>query len=418
MCELWEHGSTPCQLTGVRDKEHWSELIVERAIAPIPLADEPFRDWMHDRGVFVSSLMDAEMQPFRDRVRSGLLAWGARPEMWEQLAPRDIPPERAYLDGVERSSVFLLILGTRYGVADQSGYAPAHKENNRAKERHVSRLLFTKSDVRAPDRDGRLNDWLNSLYSELSGGTFATPDELWSRIEGRLREIAAEEQQFWIKLGRYVFPGNVEQRRSRDGATIRISARVRTPAVRNALLRLADRFGSSQAPDRVTWSHYSVKVSVSEVNANSARSGEDCVDIICDIPRDWSGGAEWPFADMGYGNGPSKEETIELWAKWAFFGEAYRGRQRNDDMLMMFIQPESPPLPIVLHDTNASGWLATGLCWLYLVEEVSRRYGGEFESLQVGPAAATSVPVQGRFRGKGWRDTEAIAVSGAVPLSL
>lgn len=401
----------------MRDSQHWSELIVERAVAPVPLADEPFREWMHDRGIFVSSLMDPEMQPFRDRLRSGLLSWGARPEMWEQLAPRDASPERAYLEGVDRSNVFVLLLGTRYGVTDQSGYSPTHKESNRAKEQHLTRLLFTKGDVRPTDRDGRLNDWLNSLFAELSGGTFLTPDELWTRVEARLRETAAEEQQFWIKLGRYIFPGNVEQKRSRDGTTIRLTARVRTPAVRNALLRLADRFAGSNSPDRITWSHYSLKVSVTEVNASSSRAGEDAIEIVCEVPRDWSGGAEWSFADVGYGGGPSREQMIELWVRWAFFGEKYRGRQRNDEMLMMFVEPEALPLPEVLSALNASGWLATGICRLYMVEEASRRYGADFESLQVGPASATSVPVEGRFRGKGWHAGDTVPISGAVPLS-
>ena len=55
--------------------------------------------------------------------------------MWEEITPRDEGPQRAYLSGVDRSSVFLLILGSRYGVTDQTGYSPTHQEGNRAAER-------------------------------------------------------------------------------------------------------------------------------------------------------------------------------------------------------------------------------------------------------------------------------------------
>jgi len=127
----------------------------------------------------------------------------------EEITPRDEGPQQAYLGGVDRSSVFVLMLGRRYGVTDQTGYSPTHQEGNRAGERRIPRLLFTLGTVNDPDRDGRLNDWLRSLRNELSGASFATANDLVGQLDARLREMAARSERLWIKLGALVFPGIV-----------------------------------------------------------------------------------------------------------------------------------------------------------------------------------------------------------------
>jgi hypothetical protein len=103
--------------------------------------------------------MDAEMAAAREAVRGLLERWGAVPVMWEAITPRDQQPQAAFLEGVDSSAVFVLLLGSRYGAADASGYSPTHKEANRASERHTPRLLFMQRDVSDQDRAGKLNDW-------------------------------------------------------------------------------------------------------------------------------------------------------------------------------------------------------------------------------------------------------------------
>src|SRR5207248_2661188 len=109
----------------------WNSLIVENAAHPAPLSEERFRDWMAGRNIFVSSTMDAEMTPFREAVRAYIHSMGATPIMWEEITPRDEGPQQAYLGGVDRSGVFVLLFGSRYGVTDASGYSPTHQEGNR-----------------------------------------------------------------------------------------------------------------------------------------------------------------------------------------------------------------------------------------------------------------------------------------------
>ena len=82
------------------------------------------------------------------------------PSCGEEITPRDEGPQRAYLTGVDRSSVFLLILGSRYIITDQTGYSPTHQEGNRAAEQRIPRLLFELASLKDSERDGRLNDWL------------------------------------------------------------------------------------------------------------------------------------------------------------------------------------------------------------------------------------------------------------------
>src|SRR3712207_3393320 len=102
----------------------WDNLIVESSAHPAPLSNERFRDWMAGRPIFVSSTMDAEMTPYRSAVRDYLHRMGASPITWEEITPRDEGPQNTYLSGVDRSSVFVLLLGSRYGVTDASGYSP------------------------------------------------------------------------------------------------------------------------------------------------------------------------------------------------------------------------------------------------------------------------------------------------------
>lgn len=122
--------------------------------------------------------------------------------------PRDEGPQRAYLNGVDRSSVFRLMLGSRYGVTDQTGYSPTHQEGNRAAEKRIPRLLFELASLKDSERDGRLNDWLRSLHHEISGASFTNDGDLVAQLDARLREMAAQSERLWIKLGALLHAGD------------------------------------------------------------------------------------------------------------------------------------------------------------------------------------------------------------------
>lgn len=130
--------------------------------------------------------------------------------------------------------MFLLILGRRYGVTDQTGYSPTHQEGT---GQRIPRLLFELASLNDTERDGRLNDWLRSLHHEISGASFTNDADLVAQLDARLREMAAQSERLWIKLGRIVFHGTVNSRfDNRGDAEITVAARVTDGDLRRALL--------------------------------------------------------------------------------------------------------------------------------------------------------------------------------------
>jgi hypothetical protein len=364
--------------------------------------------------------MDPEMALFREAVRSHLHALGATPVMWEEITPRDEGPQRAYLSGVDRSSAFVLILGSRYGITDHTGYSPTHHEGNRAAERRIPRLLFTLSTIKDSDRDGRLNDWLRSLYNDISGASFATATDLVSQLDARFREMAAQSERLWIKLGSLVFPGTVSSSfDNRGDGEISVAANVTDGAVRRTLLAGGQSYRSRA--ERVTWSNSSFPIQVEFVSLKTEYSGEEQVQIICKTSQNWNVGSSSIHTVMASFGKFTAAEMAEIWARRSILGEPYKEEDRTTglDISASFSKPETVTLPEILRTYSAGGWLAEGLTRLYAVEEVARRYEGHFLHLDVGPATATNVRIQGTFTfgaAMGARN-ESINIEGSVRLS-
>jgi hypothetical protein len=360
------------------------------------------------------------MSPFREAARAYLHGMGATPVMWEEITPRDESPQHAYLGGVDRSGVFLLLLGSRYGVADSSGYSPTHQEGRRAAEMKIPRLLFTLSTVKDSERDGRLNDWLRSLYGELSGASFSSTSDLVAQLDARLREMAARGERLWVKLGGIIFPGRVVTKfEGGGGGQFTVTANVGRGEVRRALLELGQPFGAQGRAGRLTWSDQSFPIQVESVSSESEFTTESAVEVRCRTPQNYYGQSGSTLAMVGAVGSVGGAELAEIWARRAVLGETYRGGgRRGYDMVDSFTVPETIPLPELLAATRASGWLAEGLTRLYAVEEVSRRYGGHFQHLEVGPATAAGVGIDGAFipgSGAG-SGAGAINIRGVVPL--
>jgi hypothetical protein len=394
----------------VNENNSWDEIIAETSARPLPLAEEQFRAWMGKQGIFVSSVMDDEMIAHRNAARAYLRRMSATPLMWEEITPQDKSAQHAYLDGVDQATIFVLILGRRYGVADASGASPTHKEAIRAASRNIPRLLFTLAGVESRERDVKLNDWLASLYNEISGASFDSSETLVARLDVQLRELAAQGERTWIKLGDLVFPGKVKTSfATSGGGEFTITARVFAGRVRHALLELGGNFSRRRA-DRLTWSDHSYPVQVLSVASESEFTAEDAVEIRCRTPQNWYGESGSSVAMMGMG-------SQGKWAQQAFFGARPEtsSRRGSYDLEEMFSEPDAKTLPEVLAATSAGGWLAEGLTRLYLVEEVKRRYAGRFQYLDISPATAQGVRVKGSFS-VGSSGQEPITIEGLVPL--
>lgn len=397
------------------DPLQWSSLIVERGATPLPLDDMAFRQWMSGRRIFVSSVMNDELRPDREALRTWLTRWGATPVMWEAITPRDQDPKRAYLEGVDSSDALVLLLGSFYGAADASGYSPTHEEANRARDQRIPRLLFERGGIAPSDRSGKLNEWVRELYREVAGAQYRTPDDLCALLEARLREAAAREESMWLKLGPVVFPGHVTQRRTGDQAVYTVSARVRDGAVRRALTGLGT-LGSGVRADRLTWTAETQPVTVREVVAETERTSSSTVAITCAQPSHYYGaGVAAPFVThVGAGGrsyGPA--EQAEIWAETAMFGaQPPDRRSRGMDMVAYFAAHEGPTLPAILTALKADAWLAEGLVRLFAVEHITTRYG-HVEQLDVGPATATAIRLGVSFRPA---NSAPVILAGLVPL--
>lgn len=397
------------------DPNQWASLIIERGAAPLPLDDTAFRAWMARRPIFVSSVMDAELTPDREAVRQWITRWGGEPMMWETITPRDQRADRAYLEGVDRSHAFVLLLGSSYGVSDQTGFSPTHQESNRAIEAHLPRLLFTRADIPDSARDGKLNRWLRELYLEVSGAAYRTPDDLCMLLERQLREMAAMQESFWLKLGPLVFPGQIGLRRSGNGALYTVTARVRDGAVRRALSELGG-FNRLRA-DRLTWVMETQRVTVQEVVSETGRASESAVTVACAQSDEHRNSHGFTNVTVGGGGGRSfgPADQAEVWARSTVFGlpSESEGGRRGRDALAAFTGHDGPTLPEVLRAYGAQGWLAEGLTRLFLLEHLVLKYGGHFERLSVGPATAAGVRVDARFMPGG--GTAVATIGGVVP---
>ena len=253
----------------------WTSLILERRSAPPAIPDTQYRAWLASQRFFVSSVMDDEMTPARDAVAAYLKDRGTEAVMWEEITPRDRRPQQAYLEGVEQSSALLLLVGSRYGRSDESGYSPTHQEANRATELDLPRLLFERDGIPPADRDGRLNDWMGSLYSEVSGARYKDPGDLVRKLEKQLRELASSQDTYWVKLGPLVFPGTVVRRSSRGVSEFSIRAVLREPAVRRAVAGLLGHQGGRVAADRLTWALETHPIQVLSIESKSAATSAD-----------------------------------------------------------------------------------------------------------------------------------------------
>lgn len=353
--------------------------------------------------------MDEEMADAREAVRSTIKRWGGQAVMWEELTPRDQHAERAYTEGVERSSIFVLLVGRSYGAADETGYSPTHKEGRRAKELSVPRLVFEDDRITPSERDGRLNDWLRSLHAEVSTGGYQDPNDLSRLLENRLREIAAGQETTWIKLGNLVFPGTVSRHHQATKAEFIVRARVGEGTVRRAVSEIVT-WSSRVHADRLTWSVQTHPVAVDAVSTETVISSEDEVEIRCSKPLQPS--TSHPMLMTVNGLGPS--DQAEMWVRQAVFGEPAPNGASNQRFMSTMVDPDPPYLPEVLSSQHARGWVAEGLTRLYVVEGLLYRFGGEFDRLEVGPATAGGIRVSLRFT-PDYHGAQSIRAEGVVP---
>lgn len=198
-------------------------LLIDQQGATVRLSAEELSAWAEGQRVFVSSLIN-DMRDERAAARAAIESFGATPVMFEiDLGGQDVSAEKAYLAGVRTSDVYLGLLGARYGVRLESGYSATHAEFLEAERLGLRLAIFSREGA---EFDGAQRDLLDGIRSSYTSGSWATDEDLRTRIGARLRDIAAESLAPWVKVGRTIFRANsVESSNDQLGirATIRDS---------------------------------------------------------------------------------------------------------------------------------------------------------------------------------------------------
>jgi uncharacterized protein DUF4062 len=215
------------------------QLVIDHAAAAEPPGEREVARWAGDHRVFVSSAM-AGYQHYRAAAIEAIEDVGAVPVAFERFGGRDADPEAAYLSEVSTSSIYVGLLGARYGKPLADRYSATHAEYNRAEREGLRLSVWAEEGV---EREGPQQSFFEAVRTFDVTGSYSTPAELKAGLVGRLKDIAAEDLSPWCKLGSLIFRAR-EITESPGEATI--EATVHDAAVSDGLQELSDPFHRSE----------------------------------------------------------------------------------------------------------------------------------------------------------------------------
>jgi hypothetical protein len=211
-------------------------LLIDRAATARRLSEDEVRRWAEDQRVFISSVINGYREP-RAAAAGAVEAVGAEAVMFERFGGRDSDPEQAYLAEVASSSIYVGLLGARYGRPLPSRYSATHAECRHAEERGLRLSVWVESGV---DREGPQQSFIEEIQTFNVTGQFDRPEDLQRELEARLRAIAAEDLSPWCKLGVCLF--RAKEIRISSGTAV-IEATVKDDEVADAIAGLESDFG-------------------------------------------------------------------------------------------------------------------------------------------------------------------------------
>jgi hypothetical protein len=395
----------------------WDALVVDRTASLEDVSEDDFRVWARGRRVFVSSCMDSEMNPSRTALREYLHKIGAIPVMWEELAPQDQKAEQAYTDGVDSSEYIVILVGSRYGQPDSTGYSPTHKEANRAEQRGIPRFLLKTRVTDPSTRAGRLNDFVNELQVGVSANSFSDNQELINLADARLREMASRYYAQWVKINSILVPASISSTWGNGERSLVVVGTSRDPSVRADLEALAaPNWGRNEIC--ASWSNGFLVGELSGFSLSELNRGEFEFQIKINGDRNQSW-AQAPGISLGgvsistNGGTITPGQQVECWIEDFVFGPAPEPVARPA-MLGVFY-PGTAPVRDILTAKSIAGWAAEGVIAAYISEHIRGWFGCQVERLDVGPSVSTRVPVRIEFTTSG-TPSERFRMTGFVPL--
>lgn len=249
-------------------REQPERLLVDLSPAPVP-DEESVRAWAAGQSVFVSGVIGG-MEAERKAAVDGTTRVGARAVLFEEFGGMDDDAEDAYLAHVAASDIYLGVLGRRYGKPLKSGYSATHAEYNEAVRRGLRISVWAPPD----GLDGPQRDFVDAIRVFHTTGSYSSPEDLATRVERRLRAMAAESLSPWVKVGNTIFRATTV---TDDGTTVMVKARIRDNTVAASLEARRPSMSYGRKTDtRITWPGGTARVRVSavevEVGAGRARN--------------------------------------------------------------------------------------------------------------------------------------------------
>jgi len=241
-----------------------TDLLLDRAAAGRRLTPEEVRGWAESQRMFVSSVIEDYREPRQAAVRA-TEAVGAQPVYFERFGGRDADPNQAYLDEVASCSVYIGLLGTRYGRLLPSRFSATHEEYRYAEQHGLRLAVWAQRNV---EREGHQQSFLEEVQAFHTTGEFLDEAELERDVRTRLEAIAAEDLSPWVKLGSLIFRAS-EIRIARESATI--VATIRDAAVAGALSEMDSQWGRRDTT--LAWAHGVYVARVESVEQVSRTAG-------------------------------------------------------------------------------------------------------------------------------------------------
>jgi hypothetical protein len=142
--------------------------------------------------VFISSVRGG-LEAERDALPGLVKAIGFEPVRFEDFTAQGVPSRQACLDGVDSSSVYLLILGPKYGtVFPETGQSATHDEFVRAQTRGLHRLVFVKAGVEMEPEQAAFVKHVEDYGSGLFREAFTDVTDLQTKVAAALRLLASQ----------------------------------------------------------------------------------------------------------------------------------------------------------------------------------------------------------------------------------
>lgn len=137
--------------------------------------------------VFISSVIGS-LEEARDAAARAIRTLGYEPRRSEDFGARPDTPQQACLAGVREADVIVLILGARYGDAQESGLSATHEEYREAKERKPI-MVFVQDGVEPEAAQASFIAEVQAWNSGQFTVSFQTTEDLQQAVTRALHEF-------------------------------------------------------------------------------------------------------------------------------------------------------------------------------------------------------------------------------------